>query len=252
MPGLTGQNHSSLSSYAAPSAPYSNQEDESLGAEDIFSMCSLMCFIPWTSFLVIPQTSSIEENCGGGDAVQQQQEFENIAQTEHDKVETTKLPNDDDIATYQSVPVWKQKYIARKSNLELSNSSSIHCAAPKRSSLEETLDRCRNIDNTSDVYGDNTQDDNNTEGVTSATGWSMATFFSYPSLYAKIVGGTGDTDTDSVLDAPDTHEDSSLSLSSVSLSSASKGSYDSLSPVHRGGKNHRRQHSPSGVMDFVE
>mmetsp|Transcript_12303 Transcript_12303/g.20025 ORF Transcript_12303/g.20025 Transcript_12303/m.20025 type:complete len:260 (+) Transcript_12303:144-923(+) len=259
MPGLSSQAHSSLSAYAPPSEPLAFNEEEGLGAEDIFSMCSIMCFIPWRSFLVIPGST------GDGsvdDDVEPVQEFQEIRTTVDDTQENITAPQSTgECASYQPVPLWKQKYISRKSRQEqeaivqgggLSDSES-----SKRTTLEETLDRCRQIDTISDSVSetDSVSDITDGEGEGSSASWSMASFFrmsnadssssgsvatvsSYTvsSLYSALVGSTENR------------------ISGPSSTSSVDHSYDSIlpSPVSHKGKFHRRQLSPSGVMDYVE
>lgn len=252
MSALKYQNHASLSSYAPPSEPLVGfTEDDSIGAADLISMCSLLC-IPWHSFLV--KSSSEQE---GDTVVRGEQEFQVIATTE-EKQEISKISkSEEDLATYDSVPAWKRKYIARKSagmddSSSSSRSSSSHGSSTKRTALEETLDRCRNIEDTSiTLHGDDEVEEQEEEASSSAGSWMS--FFSLglgghvastspsTSLYSKVLGTT-DVDADKI----------DSSLNSLSLgSSSSSSSYDSNSPASRKGKLHRRQQSPSGVMDLV-
>lgn len=234
MPALKSQNHSSLSSYAPPSEPLEGfHEDDGIGAEDIFSMCSLICFIPWRSFLVIPGSSEGGES--GNDV--KQQEFEKIA-TDENKQNQSKLPKvNEEQVEYKSVPAWKQKYIARK--LDESADISTHSSSSdgfKRNSLEETLKRCRNVDdddNSSVVSLDGLVDEENEDVSNSWNG-----FFGLggaSSLISKIVG-TSETTLDR------THE----------IPSSPDHAYSSISPAPQKVKVHRRQLSPSGVMDFAD
>jgi hypothetical protein len=265
MPGLSSQTHSSLSDYAPPLEPLAFNEEEGLGAEDIFSMCSIMCFIPWRSFLVIPGST------GDGsvdDVTEPVTDFQEINTTEDDKLEHITPPQSHtECASYQPVPSWKQKYISRKSMREQEALNQVgdslsDSGSSKRTSLEETLDRCRQIDTVSDsdVVSDVTDD----EDERSSMSWSMASFFgsttadssssvsvtsiasySVSSLYSALVG----------------HADDKVDVSSRSSSGNGSSStcsvehtYDSIlpSPISHKSKFHRRQLSPSGVMDYVE
>lgn len=262
MPGLSSQTHSSLSGYAPPSEPLAFSEEEGLGAEDIFSMCSIMCFIPWRSFLVIPGASS---DGSVDDVAEPVQEFQEIKTTEDEKQEhATASQSNMECASYQPVPSWKQKYISRKSMREheaLSQGDGLcDSESSKRTTLEETLDRCRQIDTISDAVSDVTDE----EDERSSMSWSMASFFgmssaessssasvssissySASSLYSALVGRA---------DEKVKTSSGNRSCSGESSTSSVEHSYDSIlpSPVSHKGKYHRRQLSPSGVMDYVE
>lgn len=246
MPGLRSQNHASLSSYAPPSEPLGYNEDEGLGAEDIFSMCSLLCFIPWRSFVVIPGSSGRDN--GDANEGTTPQEFHEISTIDDDKHE---VPSADQSQDTQTVPAWKQKYIERKNTCKKEDIALDDSETSKRSSLDETLDRWRKIDD--DTVSDTVSDisDNAPPVNEPSTSWSMANFFSVDrfqtststtssssSLYSMIMGNHNDR-----------VEDTSISSTS-SLSSEYES--DSISPVQQKFKAHRRQHSPAGVMDMVE
>lgn len=251
MPGLTSQNHASLSKYAPPSEPLGFNEEEGLGAEDIFSMCSIMCFIPWRSFLVIPGSSDSEGDNKGTDT----QEFHEVATTDDDKHEVPGADmqyNDAVSPSSQPVPEWKRKYLERKSIRKEGNLNLDDSDTSKRSSLEETLDRFRKIDDEISDSVSDVPDESPVEPEVPSTSWSMATFFSATSyqtatstssssssLYSMIMGNSDDSIVDS-------------SLSSASLGGSPEHEYTSISPAHQISKSHRRQHSPAGVMDIVE
>jgi hypothetical protein len=282
MSALKSQNHSSLSSYAPPSEPLVgfNDDDSSLGVDDIFSMCSLICFIPWRSFLVIPGSSASEDNNSDDGAEEspgdssRKQEFHKIS-TEDSRHELSKLSISEEASpACQSVPAWKQKYIARKSFLDedSSGSSSSSCidstprGSSKRTSLEETLDRCRNIEAEATTSIAPTLNDPNAEEneVSSSSESSWASFFSLGahhsssmspvSLYSKIAENSDTENVDISLNGA--HLSPSLPLSQSS--SSDRHAYDSIScadGVDARGKVvrvHRRQHSPSGIMDLSE
>lgn len=198
-----------------------------------------------------------------------EQGFQVVATTE-DKTEISKISkSDEELAAYQSVPAWKRKYIARK-EASMNNSSDRSTSrgdssneimppsspSPRRTALEETLDRCRNIEDTSTSLHD-MKDEHVTEevsyqktdaGSSALSGWVSffslggATSSSVPSapLYSKVLETTDPDAADSI-----------DSLSSVSSVSSASSSFETSPSFYPKGKVHRRQHSPSGVMDLV-
>lgn len=237
MSALGSHRHSSMPSFVpsltsdlSATSSFHLQEEEGIGAADVFGMCSLMCFIPWSSFLVIRRTDTDEED---EDSVSIPEESQ---QERNNKVISTAKDNEEDAThKYQPVPKWKQKYIDRQS-------AAVSDKAPrtKRSTLEETLERCRNVESQCVVTKDD-DDDDDTSTTTSTSSW--ASYFGLssdsPSLYSRILGASKHSE-DSVLSIGDKREKTSFVYSSISS--------DKSSPL----KSHRRQNSPSGVMDIVD
>ena len=222
----------------------------------------------------------------GGSGATGEQEFQVISTSEEkpDLVISKLSKSDEDLAIYQTVPAWKRKYLARKdANMNTNNDDTSSLSSttstrsgnssrsdppspsPRRTALEETLDRCRNIEDTSlslhDPHDEEEPDEGGNETTSALSSW--ASFFSLgvvgqsvpssTSLYSKVLGTT-DADTGDKIDS---------SLNSVSLSSSSdysashESAYDydavaSPAPASQKGKVHRRQKSPSGVMELVE
>ena len=230
MSAWKSQNHSSLSSYAPPSEPLGFSEEESIGAEDIFSMCSLICFIPWRSFLAFSESSEEEhtKESDGSETTKKQQDFEELSTTEHEDGATALPKLQTQQSGYEPVPAWKQKYIDRKSSSQ--NDVSTNLKTAKRTSLEETLDRCRNIDQSSSCNDDG-------DDVSSDTG-SWADMFSIDSASSLYSWALGKSESDKT--------------STIACDNTTKYSYDVISPSPSKYKGHRRQLSPSGVVDLVE
>lgn len=221
MPALKSQNHSSLASYAPPSKSLAANEEDGLGVGDIFSMCSLICFIP---FLASPGSAE------GDDNLPENLEFQQIATEDTSKQDISETPQiGSDSSVHQKVPAWKEKYIARKRNDALSESSShssLNEDAP-RSAVQESRGKCRdinNLDSTSASHYDFAD-----KKDSSGSSWDSLFSMTPSSIYSKMVGSTAPGVPDPSTDAH---------------------AYRSLSPVPHTTKVHRRQLSPSGVMDL--